>query len=188
MALFRGKYRIESTRLRRWDYDLPGWYFVTICVRDRKCVFGEITAGELQATPLGRVAAKHWIGIPSHYENVHLDAWVLMPNHLHGIVVLAGDHPYTPDPVPIGTYSGPTLREHIPVPGSLATVIRSYKAGVVRWARQNGYADFAWQQRFHDRIIRSEKMLNAIRDYIDRNPSNWLLDADHPQNAQHRVK
>ena len=85
---FQGKYRIESTRLQNHDYSTNGWYFVTICTRDRLCFFGDAIAGQIQLSEIGEIAQKFWEEIPSHFKHTYLDAYVIMPNHVHGIIVI----------------------------------------------------------------------------------------------------
>ena len=86
MTLYRGRYRIESARLAGWDYSAPGWYFVTICTRDRACVLGEVRHGVVHLSPIGRIVAEEWVRTCRIRPYVRLDAWVIMPNHLHGII------------------------------------------------------------------------------------------------------
>src|SRR3989344_9681197 len=93
MTLFRQTYRIESARLAGWNYTYCGWYFVTICVKDRQCVFGEIVDGEMQLSSVGKIVEEEWLKTAKLRSYVMLDAWVLMPNHLHGIIVLEKDDP-----------------------------------------------------------------------------------------------
>ncbi len=86
MSLFQNQYRIESARLQGWDYSRAGLYFITICAHDRAHFFGEISAGEMKLSPIGEIVAEEWQKTPQIRSNVELDAWVVMPNHLHGIV------------------------------------------------------------------------------------------------------
>ena len=86
MTLYRNRYRIESTRLSTWDYTAPAWYFVTICTRDRACVLGEVRENALRLFPTGRTVAEEWVRTRLIRPYVKLDAWVIMPDHLHGIL------------------------------------------------------------------------------------------------------
>jgi REP element-mobilizing transposase RayT len=114
--------------------------------------------------------------IPDHYVNVVIDRYVVMPNHVHAIVVIEGAHVYSL--VETGLAPSPARRH-----GRLAQIVGSYKAGVSRLCHAMGLSDFAWQARFHDHILRSNASLNAVRDYIDHNPQNWLLDPDNSDSA-----
>src|SRR5258708_8469112 len=90
MALFGNKYRIETTRLRDWNYAGSGWYFVTICVESKRCDFGKVIDAKQNPSPLGEYAEACWREIPSHHKNVTLDEFIVMPNHVHGIIVIDG--------------------------------------------------------------------------------------------------
>ena len=111
MLLFAGKYRSESTRLSTWDYSWPWWYFVTIVVKDRKSLFGQIETDSVQLSRLGGIAERFWNEIPCHHTTVELDSFVIMPNHMHGIIILGEE----------------TSRD---VQLNVSTVISSYAPGV----------------------------------------------------------
>ena len=179
MTLYKGKYRVETTRLRNWDYADAGWYFVTICTRDLGPFFGDVVEGETCLSPVGEIAHQYWAGIPDHFPNAGVDEWVIMPNHMHGIVVIEIRCRDVACNVST-TNTTPTLSRISPQPGSLATIIRSYKSAVTRRAREEGYSEFGWQSRFYDHIIRDEKSLHAIRRYIRDNPLKWEMDRDNP--------
>ena len=186
MTLFKNKYRSESARLRGWDYRNPGYYFVTICTRQREHFFGAVMGDDVQLSPIGEIAAQFWSEIPSHHKGIELDKWIVMPNHVHGIVIIREN-------AVVGTLHATSLQpsqpqdnakmsQISPKAGSLSVVIRSYKSAVSRWAGLNGYKNFAWQPRFYDHIIRDEKSLNNIRQYIFDNPLKWELDKENPSN------
>ena len=89
--MYRGKYRIDSTRLKGWDYSCEGFYYVTICTKDKRPYFGSIEDGEVQLSAIGEIAVSYWMEIPEHFSNVGIDEFVVMPNHVHGIVVIRID-------------------------------------------------------------------------------------------------
>lgn len=181
MTLYRQKYRIETSRLENWDYAFPGWYFVTICTANRQCWFGKIVNDHFISFKIGRIALAQWQAIPTHYSHVKLDEFVVMPNHLHGIVILEGVHRYTPDlTIPQHVPRGNTLRANTPAKRSLSTIIRSFKAGVSRACRIDGVLEFSWQPRFYDRILTSNASVAPVRDYIINNPRNWAKDEENP--------
>jgi putative transposase len=93
MTLFKNKYRVATTRLKGWDYRTAGYYFVTICTRNREHFFGEITYGVVCLSPLGETTAKFWAEIPSHHTGVELDEYVIMPHHIHGIIMIIAPEP-----------------------------------------------------------------------------------------------
>jgi putative transposase len=172
MTLFQERYRIESTRVPDWDYSARGWYFVTICTRDRKHSLGNAVAGKIQLSEAGAIAETEMRMVSSRYASVAVDRFVIMPNHVHAIVVVDGVHAYSPsspEDVRVSATSSPTL----------SNIVGGYKAGVTRICRVRGIADFAWQLRFHEHILRSNASVNAVRDYIERNPQNWLEDPDN---------
>jgi putative transposase len=168
----------RSVRIKDWDYASPGFYFVTICIRNRECLFGSIFSGILKLSDLGLIANHELQHLPDHYHHVAVDRSIVMPNHLHAVIVIDGAHQFSPDIVwQNRTVPHEPLRR--PTPGSLSAIIRSYKAGVTRIARTQGLG-LKWQSGFYEHIIRSDASLNAIRDYIEANPSNWESDSENP--------
>ncbi len=166
---FKNKYRIESARLRSWDYTSPGWYFVTVCTKQMKPFFGEIDQGSPILIEIGQTAYQYWSEIPKHHNNTTIDEFIVMPNHIHGIIVIVETLHATSLPRLIMSSISPRK-------GSLGVIVRSYKSAVTRWARKNGHPDFAWQPRFYDHIIRNEDALSRIRSYIQNNPEKWEHD------------
>ncbi len=182
LLLMSSKYRYrKSIRLQSWDYRRSAFYFVTICTKDQKHYFGDIRDGKMGLSVQGCAAWYFWKQIPAHSDNVQLDAFVVMPNHVHGIIQILPDEKGVP---PVGTLPATSLQtnnrnrmsEISPKPGSLSTIIRSYKSGMTRWCNRKGY-EFCWQSRFHDHIIRNYRSLNRIRQYIECNPLNWEKDS-----------
>ncbi len=176
MSLYQGKYRVEPTRLRDWDYRSRGWNFVTICTRNRARIFGEVVRGEMNLTALGHIVESELQNLPGHYDNVQVDAHVVMPNHVHAVIMIDGDHAFTPNPAApalvVPGFSSPQA-------GSLSVIIRSYKAGVTRQCRRMGLQEVVWQARFHDHLLRGEAIINAVREYIRNNPAKWAEDKEN---------
>ncbi len=166
------KFRMDSTRLKHWDYSLNGCYYVTICTKAGKHFFGQVADGQVHLSTMGRVADQFWHEIPHHFADVILDRFVIMPNHLHGILsICKNDRANLSSaemPNAVSTF-GPLK------PGSLSVVIGSYKSAVTKWCHQNGYSEFGWQPRFHDHGVEDEDSLNEIRDYIGNNPKRWEM-------------
>ena len=190
MALFRNRYRVESTRLRGWDYAQPGLYFVTICTRDKYPWFGQVLDGNLRLSAVGELALQCWRQLPAQFGHVALDAHVVMPDHIHAILALGTVSAREIHPPSARNSSGeavgtPTMSSISPLPGSLPVVIRSYKGGVTRRARNELQLGFAWQPRYYDHIIRDGAELDRIRAYIADNPRNWQRDhaLDHDGDA-----
>ncbi|HEX5719674.1 MAG TPA: transposase, partial [Thermoanaerobaculia bacterium] len=159
--LYRNRFRIPSTRLLGWDYSRGGTYCVTICTRDRVCWLGEISEGRMVLSGPGDIVSEEWEEMARRRPQVDLDAWIVMPNHIHGIVCL--------DP--------PRLNGR---PTPLGEMIGQFKAACSRRIWGTGQRDFAWQPRFYDQIIRSDDVLQRFRRYIVENPLRWEDDKHHP--------
>ena len=163
MTLFRNRYRIESSRLSFWNYQMPCAYFITICTKNRDLLFGEIIDGRMEATDRSRQCASAWHQLPNHFPHCRTDEFVIMPNHIHGILILTRDSADTDL-------------------ASVSTIIGAFKSFTSRAIHQrHDLLDRPiWQPRFHDRIIRGVAELTRIRKYIKNNPSNWSQDEHHP--------
>jgi putative transposase len=180
----------RSIRVQGYDYSQPGAYFVTLVTYQREPLFGEITTGEMRLSPLGRLADENWRAIPVHFPQVELGAYVVMPNHLHGIIILTdvGMGAETPPQSRRGTiYRAPTdprspTEEDFqkPVVGSIPTIIRTYKASVTRRAGQELNETGIWQRNYYERIIRDEAEQERIHLYIEANVDNWATDDENP--------
>jgi len=166
----------RSIRLPRHDYTSAGAYFVTLVTVDRDCLFDD---------PRHRaIAERCWLALPRHFLHTALDAWIVMPNHLHGIVVLQ-------DP-PEAAHRGPTLDRTRPrpglQPGSLGTVVGTFKSVTARRInRLRRTPSFpVWQRNYYERIVRDERELQHIRAYITANPTRWNLDRENPDRIEAR--
>jgi len=185
MAKYQNKYRVESARAGWWDYGSPGAYFITICTADRRHYFGEIRDGVMHLSHVGVIADILWYEIPHHAKNVELGVFVVMPNHLHGILILNGDGGGGGNVETGHALSLPDQRDQPTPPGAqrfqnqgkntVSSIIGSYKSAVTKHARRLG-VEFAWQPRFHDHIIRNDPEYQRINDYIESNPENWDKD------------
>jgi len=180
----------RSIRLRSWDYAWPWWYYVTIVVKDRECRFGKAIYDSVVLSDLGKAAEGSWAQIPNHHKGVELDDYVLMPNHLHGIIILNGTsrtdvqlNVPTDDHEQLFPTKGEAMGALSPDEGSLSVIVRTFKAAVTTWARRNGFGDFAWQRGFYDHIIRNEADLHRIRTYIANNPLQWALSEENPEQS-----
>ncbi len=178
---FKNQYRIASIRLKGWDYSTTGWYFVTICAGVRLHFFGEVHEGEMLRSTLGEIAYQYWLEIPNHFHQVSLDEFIVMPDHIHGIIVINTPEMNNVKMNFVETQHAASLRS-LPKSGSLSAIVRSYKSAVSHWAGENGHSEFNWQARFFDRIIRDETSLANMRLYIIENPHRWALDEHYPPN------
>jgi putative transposase len=178
MALYKDEFRIETTRLKGYDYSSPGEYFVTICTQGLECVFGEITGDEIQFNEYGSIAKRNWEKLSQQYSHLQLDEFIIMPNHVHGIIILCENN-HRRDAINRVSTGGIT-KTHNPMLArdSLSNIIRQYKSRV-SYEIHKIQPDFAWQPRFYERIIRDEKELNNIRNYIVNNPAKWSCDEEN---------
>jgi len=162
------------------NYSLPGYYFVTICVKDRNFLFGHVKDGIMQLNELGITARQCWLDIPKHFPNIIVDEFIIMPNHIHGIlhifdVPIVGVQNFEPLH---NDRNGFNQYQHI-IPKSLGSIIRGFKIGVTKWWRNNGYDGCLWQRNYYEHIIRNDKSLEQIRQYIKENPWNWDNDVEN---------
>ncbi len=172
MAYDPHKHHRRSIRLKGYDYSSEGAYFVTICVKGGESVLGEIVDGEMVLSEYGRVIQACWEDLVNHYEHVILDAFVIMPNHIHFIVV------FVDDPVGAGLRPAPTDTKRHGLP-EIVRALKSFSSRRINGLRDTTGAPF-WQRNYYEHIIRNERALNAIREYIQNNPANWLEDQLHP--------
>lgn len=195
------KHHRRSIRLKGYDYSQPGYYSVTICSRNRQCIFEDIIndvgAGLapaqlnvtlspqknsfpnenktiFQLTEIGYIINKNWKAIPNLYKNIDIDEFVIMPNHLHGIIIISR------------YYKRATAR----IAPTLGQIIGSFKSKCVveylKFIRENNLNAIGnmWHRNYYDHIIRNDKELNEIRKYIKNNPSNWAKDENNPINIK----
>ncbi|MBQ1835745.1 MAG: hypothetical protein II129_01750 [Paludibacteraceae bacterium] len=182
--LFRNKYRIPSARATWHDYN-GGAYFVTICTRDMEHYFGEIVSGEMNMTEIGEYVQQCIKNIPQHNTYANVPAFVVMPNHVHLIVIIDDENADSicrDVPWRVSTYGkNETMQTIANQQGRLSTMIGGFKQSVTRYANANSIS-FAWQTRFHDRIIRDHDEMNRIAEYIENNVARWESDEFHNSN------
>lgn len=169
------KRRRKQIRLSGFDYSSNNCYFITICVKQKECLFGNVVNQKMVLSDAGLIANKCWQEIPLHYQNVILDEYVVMPNHIHGILVIDKNES-------VGVqYIEPLHRNEFQkiISGSIGAIVRGYKIGVTKWFRRNTDHHDLWQRLFYDHIIRNERSLNFIREYIRNNPKNWESDRNN---------
>ena len=207
------KYKINKQyRYKGYNYSNEGFYFVTICTKNREMFFGDVIGkyhekfiedAEVKLSTIGLAAKKFWLDIPNHFPFVELDEHEIMPNHIHGIIQIKRD---------VGTQNlafqnladddrtqnlafqnlaDDDRTQNLaflqyenkfgPQSKNLSSIIRGFKIGVTKYAKNNRIY-FAWQPRFHDRIIRNENELNRIRQYIKNNAMKWAIDRNNIEN------
>jgi len=175
MKLYKNKFRIESARLKDWDYSIPWWYYITICTKDMRCWFGEIKKGKMILNDLGKIVENTWKGMPEHYPAVELDYYVIMPNHFHGVLIIKDVETSRRD-VSIEMKTGNRPVSTNLNPDSLGSIIGQFKSICTKRIRKLGFENFQWQKGYYDHIIRNEKDLHRIRTYIQNNPLKWEID------------
>lgn len=193
MQIHALKYR-RSLRLKDYDYSSAGAYFVTICSQNRQCLLGEIKHEEMILNEIGRIVLSGWNDLPIRFPTIDLDEFVIMPNHMHGIIVL-GDNPnanrggWVPPPKSSGG-ALPPQGEKIPPVGEgtsplqkpkLGNIIAYFKYQTSKQINQiyGSPGHRIWQRNYYEHIIRSEKSLAKIREYIVHNPLQWELDSEN---------
>jgi REP element-mobilizing transposase RayT len=227
----------RSIRLKGYDYASPGWYYLTICTYERRFLFGEIIRDQMRPSEIGSIAHECWCEIPKHFPHAALDVSVVMPNHLHGIIIIGGESAIRTgttrrargachgmpvqgsDGMAMPSCPGRRAAFGQPVPGSLATMVGQFKQAVVRrvqaghdpaatvesdasyghdtacpkgtpWHARTvaqGALAHIWHKNYYEHIIRSEKELNRIREYICTNPLRWRYDVENPASGREAV-
>lgn len=173
--------RRVSLRLPNFDYSQEGAYFVTICVNGRAYLFGEIVDGEMNLNEYGEIVAATWDDLPSYNAAIGLDAFVVMPNHVHGIIVIMGVEFARPDSgsfIKTGEETPPLQKTP-----SLGQIVGYYKYQTTSRinALMNASGSTIWQRGYYEHVIRDETSLNRLREYITYNPLRWHLDRENPQ-------
>jgi putative transposase len=170
----------RSIRLKGYDYPATGSYFITICAHERECLFGEIVDGEMMLNEFGTVVKDEWLKSSGIRSEIQLNEYVVMPNHIHGIVCMVGEHRFArpvkgDQPIAPTNPLGPKSR-------SISALVAGFKAVVtkrINEMRQTpGIA--MWQRNYYDHIIRNEADYNRIAEYVVSNPRQWAQDSLHP--------
>ncbi len=172
----------RSIRLPEYDYSQSGIYFVTICCYQKQRYFGEINGKRMSLSTIGQMAKTCWLEIPKHFSNVKLNEFIIMPNHMHGLIQIDDyvENVGAQHVVPLRdkTLKSQNKFQHI-IPRSLGVIIRGYKSTVTNSCRVNNLANIIWQRNYYERIIRNDDELNRVREYIKNNPVNWQTDRNN---------
>jgi putative transposase len=165
--------RRKITRLASYDYSWPGAYFVMVCTHGKAHLLGTVDGEEMRLNELGEIIARTWNDIPNHFASVKLDEFIVMPNHMHGILFIEGTDK-------AGLFPKNPARFGHPGAGSLSTIIGSFKSRASREIRQmRPNIASVWQSRFIEHIIRDDEDLYNHRRYIRDNPARWHLDSEN---------
>ncbi|MCZ7542020.1 MAG: transposase [Anaerolineae bacterium] len=173
----------RSIRLQGYDYAQEGAYFVTICTHHRTCLFGEVVDSAMQLSGFGEIVQDCWFDIPAHFPYVELDAFVVMPNHVHGVIVIVDEEGRGK------VCTAPTSGFGRSVAGSLSAIVGSFKSAVTKQINEIRKTPrmTIWQRGYYDHVIRDEEDLNRIRQYIVDNPAHWELDSENPVCAREKT-
>ncbi len=185
----------KSIRLPGYDYSREGLYFITICTKNKEHLFGHIANGNMFLNDIGQIAHQCWAAIPDHFPNAALHAFVIMPNHLHGIIELkngggnltiggvsaVGVENFQPLPPPPPTPEPLTLtpQRHAfqqMIPRSIAAIVKGFKIGVTNWCREHTDIETVWQRNYYEHIVRDDASYDRISKYIICNPEKWGMD------------
>ena len=175
----------RSIRLPDYDYMTPGAYFITVCAQNSQCLLGEAVDGRLRLNEAGRMIQTVWDELPLHYPNVEIDTFVVMPNHVHGIIVLTdGPVGAAPRGRPdgIGQAQGPAPTLSLPdVMHRFKTMTTKRYTDGVKQSKWPPFAKHLWQRGYFEHVIRRTDKMNRIREYILQNPLRWKFDRENPQ-------
>ena len=166
-------------RLKGWDYGKPAYYFITICCQDKECLFGDVVDGKMLLNKSGQFVMECWKAIPEHFPHAAIHEFVIMPNHIHGIIQIktkfvrpsnelekmkyeGGNHD---SPLHQTTFRSPSM--------TIGSIVRGFKIGVTKWMRQNTNVFHVWQRDYYDDIIWNQEEFERIVKYIQNNPLNW---------------
>ncbi len=167
----------RSIRLAGYDYAQPGGYFVTICTQDREPLLGEVFEMEMHLSEVGHIASEEWVRSAQIRPGLTLDEFIVMPNHIHGIVVITdvvGAHSCAP--LPDAPLPDAPLRQR--QPRSLPSFVAQFKATATRRIndRRGTPGTQVWQRNYYEHIVRNDEELERIRQYIESNPAHWAED------------
>jgi putative transposase len=178
----------KSLRLQDYDYSQPNTFFVTLCANERNYLFGEVVDNSMRLNDAGRAVKHCWLEIPKHFPQVILDEFIIMPNHVHGILIVE-ERDVEIDPVGANNYSpagkdNSSSEEMLPsrIKGTsltLGSIIRGFKIGVTKWFKEKLNISSVWQRNYYEHINRKDEDLNKIREYVIANPLNWEKDDEY---------
>lgn len=165
MAFNPEKHHRRSIRMEGYDYSQAGVYFVTVCVKDRECLLGEIGGGKMVLNEMGKIVEETWNDLTNHIENIELDEFMVMPNHVHGIVVIKSEK------------KTESRKRH-----GLSEIVRQFKTFSAKRINQIRHSpgNSLWHRNYYEHIIRGRVEWNQLREYIANNPMHWPLDPENP--------
>jgi putative transposase len=179
MTYAPGKHRRRSIRLKSYDYAQAGTYFVTVCTQRRACLLGAISNGHMRLNGAGRTVHASWDQLPRRFAGVRLDEFIIMPNHVHGIIIIVGAQFIAPDDPPhhVLANHGQGAINRAP---TLGEIVRAFKAASTYAIHRRTNPVFDWQRNYYEHVIRDDDSLERIRQYILDNPARWEFDRENP--------
>ena len=181
-------HRRKSIRLQGYDYSQAGLYFITVCTHNQVPLFGEIVDGVMVLNAAGQIVEKCWCAIPEHFPQVTVDKFVVMPNHVHGIITIGennvgvndvrANNVRANDYLPLPSNETPRSSQH-GTSRTIGSMVRGFKIGVTRWFRAKTDIHKVWQRNYYEHIIRNEDSYLKIAEYIQTNPQRWETDTYH---------
>ncbi|MFA5056129.1 MAG: transposase [Dehalococcoidia bacterium] len=171
----------RSRRLEGYDYSQAGAYFITVCTRNRECLFGDVIDGVMALSDVGRVVEEEWMKSADIRKEIELDAFVIMPNHIHGIIVIANDCRGVWLYAPTGTLRSPSR--------TIGALVRAFKSACTIRINdmRNSRGTPVWQRNYYEHVTRDEDDLNRIRQYVIDNPARWAEDENNPDYISMKV-
>ena len=174
----------RSIRLKDYNYSKPGLYFVTICAEGRRCIFGRVASAQVELAAVGRVAHESWVAVPTHFPAVRPHTFVIMPNHVHGLIEI-GCQAGAQRAAPLQEQESDDKSRHSVKPESLSAMVRSFKAALTKRARAElDWKGEIWQRNYFERIVRGGREFSDATRYIAENPLKWMWDRENPENAR----
>ena len=163
-------YNRKRNRMANFDYSTPGYYFVTICTKGMLEYFGRVQNAKMELNDTGQIVQECWLDLPNHYHNCKLHTFIIMPNHIHGIIEIVGNgfKPFQNEQ-PTNKRNG---LKPFPTYG-LSEIVRGFKTFSSKYINQKSKHKFTWQKSFYDHIIRNDNELIRISEYIEKNPMLW---------------
>jgi len=171
-------YHRRSIRLKGYDYSLPGGYFITLVAYQRESLFGKIIDGKILLSDFGKIVKNFWEAIPNRYDNVSLDSYIVMPNHLHGIIIIEeplSNHDYSRI---VGAGYKPALIKRYPL-SEIIRDFKTYSSKIINGKRKMQGVP-VWQRNYYEHVIRDDTEMNLVRLYITDNATKWNTDNENP--------
>jgi len=167
------KYQRHSLRIKNYNYSLPGAYFITICTYHKENILGYLIDGKMELNVLGKITARERLRTFQIRKNIQLDKYMVMPNHFHGIIILTDNSKGVLQYAPTNKFRSPSQ--------AIGSIVRGFKSAVTRGIKRLDYPFFysVWQRNYYEHIIRNERELNRIREYVQNNPLRWQYDREN---------